>query len=100
MATPNKRKKKLPFGISEEFITQLNSQPPTEIKELIVNMQERIRESQDFLKTNEGVQELKDKLDQVAGPTRDAVKLLKNRTKYALDRLRDVGAFDLTEESK
>ena len=84
---------KMPVGITDEFVDELNSLDIPDIKSKIVVMQQDIAESRAFLKDNEDITDLREKLKLVEGPTRDTTKVLKNRTKYALERLKERGAL-------
>lgn len=84
-------KKKLPFGVSDEFVGELESSSIEQIKAMIVRFQEGIDEAQTFLKTDEKVLELKSAYDEAKGPSVDTVKALRNRTKLAIDALKKSG---------
>jgi len=83
--------KKLPFGVSEEFVSELDAASIDQIKAMIVRFQEGIDEAQTFLKTDERVLEMKAAYDEVKAPSAEAVKALRNRTKVALDALKKSG---------
>jgi len=85
--------KKLPMGVTDEFVDDLNSLDVLGIKSKIVTMQQGLAEAQTFLKENEEIVDLKDQLKMIEGPTRDTIKVLKNRTKYTLERLEERGAI-------
>lgn len=85
--------KKEPAGITEEFKSELNSIGRDDIQRRIVVMQKEIEETLDFLKTKQELVDLRDKLKMAEGPSKDTIKALKNRTKYALERLREIGAL-------
>lgn len=87
------RVKKLPMGVTDEFVAEMNSMDIPDIKSHIVTMQHGLDEARSFLKENEEICDLKDQLKLSGGPTRDTIKVLKNRTKYALERLKERGAI-------
>lgn len=82
------KKKKLPPGITEEFIDSVNGLDSQGRKTLIFELQKGIEEARAYLDTNEGVLEAKAQLDMVAGPARDTIKSLKNRNKFILDQMK------------
>jgi hypothetical protein len=87
------KKAKLPFGISDEFVAELEAASVDDMKARIVTMQGGIDEAQGFLKDNQDVLDLKAAYDEAAGPTRDAIKALRNKTKMIVDALKKQGAL-------
>lgn len=85
------RKPKQPAGITDEFTASIDSSSVEDIRASIVTMQSQLEEAQTFLKENEQIIDLKEELKLVEGPSRDTVKVLKNRTKYCLERLKERG---------
>jgi len=86
------KQKKLPFGVTEEFVSEVDSASPEDLKSRLVQIQSQIDDSQVFLKTDERVLDLKQEYDMVAGPVRDAIKSLRNRNKLVLEALKKSGS--------
>lgn len=86
------QKKKLPVGITEEFVSEVEAASIDELKSMIVRFQEGINDAQMFLKENEKVLDLKAAYEEAAAPSRETVKSLRNRTKMVLDTLKKMGA--------
>lgn len=87
------KKPKLPFGIDESFVAELEAASVEDMKARIVTIQGGMDEAQDFLKNNQDVLDLKASYDEAAGPTRDAIKALRNKTKMIVDALKKQGAL-------
>jgi hypothetical protein len=87
------KKKKLPAGITDEFIAEAERASVDELKSMIVRFEGHADETRTFLKTNENLVELKRSYDEAVGPSRDTLKVLKNRTKYVVDALKKQGAI-------
>lgn len=81
-------KKKLPAGVTEEFIDEVGAASENDLRAMIVRFQAGIDEAQTFLKTNEGVLELKEAYQEAAAPSRETIRALRNRTKVVLDALK------------
>lgn len=96
-------KKKLPVGLNEEFVAEVESASVEVLKEKIVNFQKGIDESRAFLKgvpngddlkalqAAERILDLKAAYDEAAAPTRETIRALNNRTKFVLDALKKAG---------
>ena len=80
------KKKEVP-GLDENFINEVNSMDTTARKARILTMQFQADETDDYLKTNEAIQYAKAELASLVGPSKDTLKVLKNRTKYLIDQL-------------
>ncbi len=85
------QKKRLPLGISEEFIAEVEAASPDQLKSMIVRFQEGIAEARAFQKEDPKVRDLKETYDQAVGPARETIRVLSNRTKMVLDTLRKLG---------
>lgn len=97
-------KKKYPFGVDEEFLSEIDSSSVDELKDKLAKQQAYIEEINAFLKADfenlapsqhSGAQKLKDlkeSYEDVAGPSKDAKKASKNRIKYIVEHLRKHGA--------
>lgn len=85
------KKKKLPLGITDEFVAECNSSDSSTLKALIVNIQSQAEEARTFLKEDEKILELKSQYDEAAAPTRETIRVLKNRTKFLIDALKEQG---------
>jgi hypothetical protein len=86
MAKRGRKKKEIP-GIDEIFLNEVNSMDTAARKARIVTMQFSMDESEDFLKNNEAILETKAELASLVGPSKETLKVLKNRTKYLIDQL-------------
>ena len=104
--SPKENKKKLPFGLNEEFVEEMERASTEELKARVITIQTQIEESQAFLKGDldkiedekqrEGartLQELKANYTEAASPVRDALKSLKNRNKFVMEQLKKNGAI-------
>lgn len=86
-------KPKLPFGITEEFVDQIDTSTTEQLKGIIVQIQGDLDEASNFLKTNEEIIRLKGELDMIKGPTNETKRSLTNRTKFIVDALKEKGAL-------
>lgn len=88
---------KLPKGVSQEFVDNLNSMSTDDLKACIVRLQVQNQENEAFKETPEfqGAQleydMSKERYNLVAGPVRDTTLAVKNRTKLVVERLKDRG---------
>lgn len=82
--------KKLPAGVSEEFMSQLNTMDTGDIKNLIVRLQVHKQEAE-AMKEAPGYVQAKDAWQMVSGPVRETATSLKNRLKMAVERLKEKG---------
>lgn len=87
------KKKKMPLGITEEFVSECDSASSDNLKAMVVQIQGQADEARTFLKEDERLQELKAAYDEAAAPTRETLKVLKNRTKFIVDALKQQGAL-------
>jgi hypothetical protein len=85
------RKKKEPEGITPEFKDDVTKMTSDQMKIKVFNMQAEAMKTQDFLKNNPGVVDAKNAYDLAAGPARDTMRVLKNRTKYIIDEMNKSG---------
>ena len=97
------KEKKYPVGINEDFVKEVESADTETLKNDIFKYQKGIGEAQAFLKCDEKqlsddeyagarkLQELKAAYDEAAFSTREAIRALKNKTKYVLDELKKDG---------
>lgn len=86
------RIKKDPPGIDEAFKTDVDSCDRNQLKERIITIQNQIEESEGFLKTKPEIVELKEKLKLSQSSAKETIRHLKNRNRYVLQRMRDLGA--------
>lgn len=84
---------KLPFGVTPEFVDELASATTEDLKAKIVTIQKDLAEVVNFLKTNENLEDLRNRLKEAEGPSKDTKKSLNNRTKLVLDTLKERGAL-------
>ena len=86
-------KRKLPAGITEEFVEVVEREGSEALKSMIVNMQAQLEDAQRFLKENEQVLELKAAYEEAAAPSRETVKVLRARTKFVVEALKKSGVL-------
>lgn len=90
---------KLPAGVSQEFVDNLQGMQTDELKALIVTLQvqnqenEAFKESEGFLKAVDEFKLAKDKHSLVVGPVKEVTASIKNRTKLVIERLKEKGAI-------
>lgn len=87
------KKEKLPFGITPEFKSEVDSASTEDLKQRIVSMQKDLEDVNTFLKTNEKLEQLREQLKEAEGPSKETKKSLNNRTKMVLKILTDRGAL-------
>jgi cob(I)alamin adenosyltransferase len=87
------KKEKLPFGITPEFKSEVESGSTEDLKARIVSMQKDLDDVNTFLKTNEKLEQLRSELKELEGPSRETKKSLNNRTKMILKILTERGAL-------
>jgi len=89
--------KKLPKGVSQEFMDSLNTMSTDQLKAQIVILQVQNQENEDFKQSTEYIQAqsefevAKDKFDLVAGPVKETSISLKNQTRAVIERLKEKG---------
>lgn len=89
--------KKLPKGVSQEFIDSIQGLDTLDLKARIVQIQvqneenELFKESEAYLNAQAEYDIAKDRYQLVVGPVRDVTKELKNKTKLLVERLREKG---------
>jgi len=88
-----KKNKKLPKGVTEEFVDKVMSLDNEGKKALIVELQKHISEAKTFLKTNEKIVQMREELKELEGPARETISHMNNRTKYLIDELKKSGAI-------
>ena len=86
-----KKEPKLPFGITPEFDSEVQSAATEELNAKIVTIQKQLDEVITFLKTNEKLRDLREAVKEAEGPSKDTKKSLNNRTKLILDILKGRG---------
>jgi hypothetical protein len=93
MKFKKEKKKKLPKGLTEEFIEMTQSASTDELKAQIVTMQVELSNCEKFLKEKPEILDLREQLAMVEGPTKETKTSLKNRTKHVLTLLGERGAL-------
>lgn len=89
--------KKLPKGVSQEFVDGLDNTTVEELKAKVVSLQvqnqenEAFKESESYLQAKAEFDIAKERFELVAGPVKETSVSLKNRTKLVIDRLKDKG---------
>lgn len=89
---PKAQKKKYPAGIDETFVEEVEALSTDNLKSRLVGLNDGIDQAQDFLKKQE-VLDLKAAYDEVAGPSRDAVRHGRAKIKFLLNLLREKGGL-------
>lgn len=88
---------KLPTGVSQQFVDNLQGMQTDELKALIVTLQvqnaenEAFKESEQFQAAQERYDEAKAAYQLVAGPIKETTASIKNRTKLVIERLKERG---------
>ena len=88
---------KLPKGVDQLFLDEINSQSTDQLKATIVRLQvqnqenEAFKESEDYLHAEEDYQMARDSWMLVAGPVKDVTVAIKNKTKLVVERLKEKG---------
>jgi hypothetical protein len=84
------RGEKLKSGVTQEFVDRIEALATVDKRDLIVEIQKQIDDANTFLKTKQEILDLQAQLDLIKGPTQDTLRDLKNRTKFLIDRLKEV----------
>ncbi len=88
---------KLPNGVSQQFVDNLQGMQTDELKALIVTLQvqnaenEAFKESEQFQAAQDRYDEAKATYQLVAGPVKEVTVSIKNRTKLVIERLKERG---------
>jgi hypothetical protein len=85
-------KKKLPAGVDQTFVDEIERLDTDSLKGRIVQLQVA-KETNDEFKKSQGYLDAKSEYDLVAGPVRDLDKAIKNKTKLIIDQLKQKGAI-------
>lgn len=89
---------KLPAGVTQEFLDEIQSASTEDLKARIVSLQvmfqenEAFKESPAFVSAQEEFDYAKERYKMVAGPIKETATSLKNRTKVVIERLKEKGA--------
>lgn len=86
-----KSKKKEPLGITPEFKDEVARMSSDQKKAIVFNLQAESVKVTGFLKEDRAVTSAKEAYEMIAGPARDTLKALKNRTKYIINDMKDSG---------
>lgn len=93
-------KKKEVMGIDEGFLAEISRMSSDQKKAKVAQLEAHKQEAQEWLKTNETILDLKERLKEVEGPTKDSVKAFKNRQKHLIKELRDAGEYRAEQQQK
>lgn len=85
------RKKKEPAGITPEFKDDVAKMGPDQKKAIVFNLQAETIKVREYLKEDQSVVAAKEAYDLIAGPAKSTLLMLKNRTKYIIDGMKDSG---------
>jgi len=88
------KEKELPFGVTQEFLSEVASMTVEQKKNAIVKLENEIENASEEVKLNDAIINAKNQLDYVQGPFKDSIKTFKNRKKILLKELKDAGVFD------
>jgi hypothetical protein len=89
--------KKLPKGVTQEFVDNIQAMTTDQLKAQIVLLQiqnqenEAFKESEDVVKAEQVFTDAKTKHNYVVGPIKEVTVSIKNRTKLVIDRLKEKG---------
>jgi len=90
-------KLKLPKGVDQTFVDEINGLDIDQLKARIVSLQMQNQENEEFkasmsyIAAEEEFQHAKDRFDLVAGPVKDVTTAVKNKTKMVVERLKEKG---------
>lgn len=82
---------KKPKGITPEFEDEVLKADTPGLKNMIVAQQKYLGECEVFLKDNPELKAQRERLKDAESPTRDAIKVVKNRTKHIIQALKEHG---------
>lgn len=97
MRQPKVPTKKLPKGISQEFVDSIQSMTIDNLKAQIVILQvqnqenELFKESEKYVAADDEFKVARDRHNEVVGPVKETAVSLKNKTKLVVERLKDRG---------
>jgi hypothetical protein len=83
---------KLPFGITQEFVDEINSSSSEDLKSKMISLQKYLVETESELSINPHIQKAKTELKIIAGPYQDTRRALRNKLKLSVKRLEEIGA--------
>lgn len=89
--------KKLPRGVTPEFVDSIQAMSTDQLKALIVILQvqnqenEAFKESEAYINAVAVFDVAKASFDLVAGPVKEVTAMVKNRTKLVVERLQERG---------
>lgn len=87
------QKRKLPAGVDETFVEEIQRLSVEQLKERIVQLQAAKEQDVDGFKKSQGYLDAKASWDAVNGPVRDTATAIKNKTKMILEKLKEQGAI-------
>lgn len=88
---------KLPKGVTEEFLDEVNSMSTDSLKATVVRLQVQNQENEEFKAGPafqaelEAFEHAKARFDITAGPVKDTTVSIRNRTKIVVERLKEKG---------
>lgn len=93
MRQKKEKKPKLPKGVTEEFVSSVDSSSTEDLQSMIVRMQKDLDDVSIFLKTNVEIARLKEELTEIESPAKETRTVLNNRTKMVIEALKSRGAL-------
>ena len=85
------KKKKEILGITEEFEANVAAMMPQEIELTIVRLQKQAEDTNKFLKEEQAILEAREILNNLTASAKETLSVVKNRTKYLLNKLEELG---------
>ena len=74
-----------------EFVESVDSMETGGLEDLVVNYAKELENIDEFLSENEEIKQLKEQIDEIAGPSNDAKKVCKLKLLYLVNILKDRG---------
>jgi hypothetical protein len=91
--------KKLPKGVPQEFVDNIQAMTSDQLKGEIVRLQvqaqenEAFKESEKYVKEKETFDAARSRFNEVAGPVRETAVSIRNKTKLLVERMREKGSI-------
>lgn len=87
------KSKKLPFGITEEFESEVQMADVASLKNRIAAYEAEKHTAREFLASKEEIVSAAALLKEMSGPFSDSIKAARNKQKYIVSLLKERGEF-------
>jgi hypothetical protein len=87
------KKKKLPVGITEEFINEVSTMDVQQKKNMIARLEGSKQDAKDFVKNHPEVVSVRDTLKEMTASATETIKAVRNRQTYLVNELKELGEF-------